>query len=422
MNNRHRIAPICLIILCFQPALAQSDLRQIFAAGEYGQCIETAQQLLAKDPKQAQAHFFRGACLIRLEQYEQAIEPLQAAIKYGFPVNPAHANLLRAYAGSQQEQAFFTLLGQLPASGFANYALLDNQAVFAPYRNHPAFKTAYAQVHDNAFPCLSQKQTQKLDFWLGDWDILNPTNQAKVATSRIYKSQDGCTLYEDYAHQSGFKGRSMNYYDPNDGLYKQVWVDLRNNVANYIETDATEHAITMQAQLANGTLTRTTWAHNPSDDTVLQAAENSTDNGQTWTAGFTGLYVRTTKANPSTEPKQALNAVLKEMEQQFAANQMSAIAMHYTTDAQMLEPGGRIHRGQKAIEAYWQSLDGQGIAWELELLDVASHGQVVSSLVTSHLTYQDQDQAVTAKTRALIIWRKTTDGYRIHRDFFHFIQ
>ena len=86
-------------------------------------------------------------------------------------------------------------------------------------------------VEENAFPCRYGDEYKRLDFWLGEWDVY--VNENYIGESFITKSLGGCTLYEDYRTTSGFLGRSMNYYDPVDSLYKQIWIDKNNGITNF---------------------------------------------------------------------------------------------------------------------------------------------------------------------------------------------
>ena len=407
---------VLLILFFSQISLGQGPLNQLFAGGNYENCIEESEKILKEDPRNGSAYFFKGASLVRLEKFKKAEIALKKALENGFAQNPVNANLLRAYLGQNQTAKFFELLTKVADEGFSNYTYLNNE-VFKEVKNNEEFKTAHKKIFENAFPCIAQKNTQRLDFWLGEWDIYNPNTGAKVAKSSITKSKDGCTLYEDYEHQSGFFGRSVNYYDPADKLYKQVWVDLRNRVSNYKEVASQEGVLTLQANLGNNTLTRTTWTYNKEDDTVLQAAENSNDNGKTWSPGFSGLYKR-----KKVELNQVLQARFDEMEALFLDNKMEEIAKYYTDDAQMLEPGGSVYTGNEAIKDYWKTLNGQGISWKLDVIEANETGNLAYSVATSNLKYRNNGKEALAKTKAMIIWEKTDDGYKIKKDFFHFIR
>ena len=412
-----KLALFSIFLIC-QFGIAQTTVNQLFSQGNYEECIKECEKILKDEPKNGQVYYFMGASLVRLKKFGEAESNLIMAIKNGFPPNPANANLLRVYAGLKQENKLFELLNKSADEGMANYAFFDNSPEFDPYRENKLFKNAYKKIYSNAFPCISQKDTQRLDFWIGEWDIFNPGNDSKVASSVVSKSRDGCTLYEDYEHSSGFFGRSMNYYDPADSLYKQVWVDLRNRVSKYIETESKEGFLTMQADLGGGTLTRTTWTYNKEDDTVLQAAESSSDQGETWSPGFTGIYKR-----KKLELSQLLEGTLNEMESLFNENKMQEIADYYTDDAQMLEPGGIVYSGKKAIKDYWMTLDGNGISWELDIIEANEASNLAYSVATSNLKYLNGGKEAVAKTKALIIWEKMKNGdYKIKKDFFHFIK
>jgi hypothetical protein len=97
--------------------------------------------------------------------------------------------------------------------------------------------TASAGIHGHGFgvfsasdlvrqgprdPCGSERH-RDFDFWLGDWNVLSPT-QTVVATNRILSDLDGCALLENWTAGNGTRGRSLNAYDATTGLWNQMWV------------------------------------------------------------------------------------------------------------------------------------------------------------------------------------------------------
>jgi hypothetical protein len=71
-------------------------------------------------------------------------------------------------------------------------------------------------------PCGGERY-RDFDFWLGDWDALNPAG-AVTGTNRILSALDGCALLENWTAGNGSRGRSLNAYDATDGQWHQMWV------------------------------------------------------------------------------------------------------------------------------------------------------------------------------------------------------
>lgn len=71
-------------------------------------------------------------------------------------------------------------------------------------------------------PCRADPFRQ-FDFWVGDWRVFNLAGTF-VATSHIVTKLDGCIVEENWAPLNGIRGRSLNSYDAESGLWRQTWV------------------------------------------------------------------------------------------------------------------------------------------------------------------------------------------------------
>lgn len=71
-------------------------------------------------------------------------------------------------------------------------------------------------------PCADTPGFDRLDFWVGEWDVLVDGRQ--VGTNRITRILDGCAVSEEWVGQGGSRGRSLFYYLPRSDEWKQVWV------------------------------------------------------------------------------------------------------------------------------------------------------------------------------------------------------
>lgn len=141
---------------------------------------------------------------------------------------------------------------------------------------------------EKAFPCRYGDEYKRLDFWLGEWDVY--VKGKKTATSSITKSEGGCTLHEDYKTLAEFYGRSMNYYDPKDKKYTQIWIDKFNGITVFKEVDSRDGYLKMQADDGKGTLTNMDYTLDPTSGNVTQTMEGSKDGGKTWKQSFVGVY------------------------------------------------------------------------------------------------------------------------------------
>jgi hypothetical protein len=81
-------------------------------------------------------------------------------------------------------------------------------------------------------PCSSPGARQ-FDFWLGEWDLTWPAEQAggdpgqtMTGTNHISKLFGHCAIEENFATDDrSFLGRSLSVYDEKTATWRQTWVD-----------------------------------------------------------------------------------------------------------------------------------------------------------------------------------------------------
>lgn len=143
--------------------------------------------------------------------------------------------------------------------------------------------------------CSAQEHRQ-FDFWLGDWDVLDPAD--KVAGTNLVTSElDGCMLQEHWRSADGKQaGTSLNHFDPASATWNQTWVDstggfliLKGLFRDGRMVLSGDKVMPGGARVAN----RISWERTGPDGTrVRQLWEKSRDGGRTWTVAFDGTYVR----------------------------------------------------------------------------------------------------------------------------------
>lgn len=164
-------------------------------------------------------------------------------------------------------------------------------------------------------PCSTPK-AREFDFWIGEWTVTTAaqapaaqvpgTDGSQVPGAQVPGTQvagtnsirpilDGCVLQETWTGASGSAGSSFNFYDPQRGKWRQLWV-WRNGTTIEAEGDYADGKMVLagqtKAQDGSSLENRITWFDNP-DGTVRQHWEVSRDGGKTWTTSFDGHYVRT---------------------------------------------------------------------------------------------------------------------------------
>lgn len=145
-------------------------------------------------------------------------------------------------------------------------------------------------------PCGETPGFDALDFWVGEWDVF--VDEQQVGTNRISKILDGCAVTEEWRSVDGGEGRSLFYYLPWSGEWKQVWVTARATRMGGVKEKTLvdvldEGALRFRGRLPDATgdlwYDRTTLTPLP-DGRVRQVIEVSRD-GESWDTTFNAVYV-----------------------------------------------------------------------------------------------------------------------------------
>lgn len=152
-----------------------------------------------------------------------------------------------------------------------------------------AAETAVAPDADPAF--------HRLDFWVGNWKVYDAKTGEPDGTNRIEKILRGCAVVENWTEADGSgEGKSLFYYNPANGKWRQVWVtSAGTSKEKEMVAAPAPDAVRFQGEIAlrgNRTvLDRTTLQPLP-DGRVRQTIEISRDHGATWQVNYDAFYVR----------------------------------------------------------------------------------------------------------------------------------
>jgi hypothetical protein len=157
---------------------------------------------------------------------------------------------------------------------------------------------AQAFAADEPTPrCADEDVYGVLDFWIGEWDVY--VDDKLVGENRIEKILSGCAVLEHWRGAGGGEGKSL-FYVSGRGTWKQVWVTewatrpggVKEKTLQVVETpDTVRFQGRMVLPDGGSYLDRTTLTRLASGE-VRQVIETSTDDGESWTAGFDAIYRR----------------------------------------------------------------------------------------------------------------------------------
>ena len=143
-------------------------------------------------------------------------------------------------------------------------------------------------------PCKSRPEYRQFDFWVGEWDVLNPKGQ-QAGTNSVQLILGDCVVFENWTGaRGGSGGKSFNVYNAAKGKWQQTWVDNSGGVLELTgEYRDNQMRFTGETKGGDGkvTLERLTFTR-LGDGGVRQLWEKSADGGKTWAVAFDGTYVR----------------------------------------------------------------------------------------------------------------------------------
>jgi len=142
--------------------------------------------------------------------------------------------------------------------------------------------------------CTYDAKFSEFDFWVGDWQVYSNVTGTLAGTNSIRKLEQGCLLQESWQGAGGSTGTSINYYNPVQDVWRQVWVSAGLYVID-IQGALEEGAMVLTGTIDtyNGVSTpfRGTWTAN-ADGTVRQLFEQLNSQTQAWDVWFDGRYER----------------------------------------------------------------------------------------------------------------------------------
>ena len=275
-----------------QPSPKMAAANELFKEQKWAEAAKAYEEVVREEPENPGAWNQLGMSRFSLQQFEAAIEALQKNIAM---TNNAIAmyNVACAYARLNQKEKAFEWLNKAWSNRLPPYLNISQDTDLANLRDDPRFKELVTSLDKKRRPCLYSTEAKQFDFWIGEWDVFNPPGQ-KVGTSVIQQVSAGCGILENWTDAFGGGGKSINFYDPNTGKWHQYWIG-QNGVPNRYSGTYRDGAMRYEGEpLANKgsqPLNRLTF-FNLDANTVRQLAEQSKDDGKTWTVLYDFKYVR----------------------------------------------------------------------------------------------------------------------------------
>jgi hypothetical protein len=262
---------------------------------DWRKAAEAYQQLVRRDPTNAQAWFRLGIASAQGQDLKRAADAFDKAGSLGLADAPKMA-WEAAIANAKLGRGDKTIewLSTVVEGGLRSQ-ILASTPEFEFLRADPSYQALIARAAGNDVSC-AKPAYGGLDFWVGEWAIYDQ-DRVRVGTNRVAKTPDGCAFVETWTGTLGDGGRSLNFFNERAGRWQQVWIgDTGGIVEQAGEVTAGELRLQGETVQANGTrvLNRQVLSQTGSGR-LRQRAEISQDGGRSWLPQFEFTYVRMTK-------------------------------------------------------------------------------------------------------------------------------
>ena len=290
---------LIVIGACLLPALPiqaqQSALQRadsLFRAQDFAEAAKAYKEASKRYPDLGRVWFQYGLSLHYTKQYKEAVKAYKRAEEMN--VNPATTryNLACAYSLLGKLDEAFAWLDKSIESGFNTVAYVAGDTDLDNLRQDPRFPEYLKRVEAAAAPCESNPNCRQLDFWIGLWDVYGLDGN-QIGVNRITKSLKGCMIIEEWRSALGIEGKSIKYFDPGIGHWRENWVAESGSITEYTG-DLIEGVMHFEGEthFPSGRIIKSRSTISPlPEGKVHHLIEQSYDNGRTWSVFFDGTYV-----------------------------------------------------------------------------------------------------------------------------------
>jgi hypothetical protein len=271
------------------PTEMRTEINNALAAEDWDRAVKYLRAAVKADADDPRATLMLGYVLHMQGDYQEALEWHRKATQFA-EVRPTalyNAACVLALTGQHAEA-----LEQLEAAiddGFRHQTDIADDPDFESLRDSERFQ----QLRTRAMQPSGNDRRREFDFWVGEWDVTDGEGQ-KLGVNVISRAENGHLLTEKWHSRQGGTGTSVNFFDPADGMWHQIWVDSRGAVIRFKgQWDGNQMALTGNATNPAGESRQVSMTLTPQpDQSVLQKIRESTDGGDSWSEVFDGIYRR----------------------------------------------------------------------------------------------------------------------------------
>jgi tetratricopeptide (TPR) repeat protein len=273
------------------PTMEQAN--QAFAAKDWTAAAQAYEAITRVDPTKAAAWLRLGVSRHKLLQDEKAIEAFKHA--ESDPQFGATAFYREAESLANLDRKSETLLALDKAvdAGFIQTDLILQDTDLTQLHDDPMFQKTIARADAIAHPCSHLPEYRQLDFWIGEWNVVNTQGQSPAGASSIQLILDQCVILENWT--GGGTGKSFNHYDTRLKKWIQDWVDSQSTSVHFegsVDKAGIMHYYADDLDPQHKPIKRHLQFVPIDADHVRQFSQASSDGGKTWAPQYDFTYIR----------------------------------------------------------------------------------------------------------------------------------
>jgi hypothetical protein len=273
------------------PTMEQAN--QAFAAKDWTAAAQAYEAITRADSTKVAAWLRLGVARHKLLQDEKAIEALKHAESDPQFGATAFYREAEALAKLGRKNDALLALDKAVDAGFIQTDLILQDTDFTQLHDNPAFQKTIAKADAIAHPCSHLPEYRQLDFWIGEWDVVNTQGQSPAGGSSIQLILDQCVILENWT--GGGTGKSFNHYDTRLKKWIQDWVDSQSTSVHFegsVDKAGIMHYYADDLDPQNKPIKRHLQFMSMDKDHVRQFSQASSDGGKTWSPQYDFTYIR----------------------------------------------------------------------------------------------------------------------------------
>ena len=268
----------------------RAEANKLYQAKDWTKAAEAYETITKIEPNNNNALYRLGFSLHSLGQHAKAAEAYERSVAIAANNPFALYNLACVYAVLGQTEKAFSWLEKSIAAGYTNIDSMKADAELAKLKSMPRFEELIVKADKQARPCVYDERFKQFDFWVGDWEVR--TQQGGLAgRNLVERHENGCLIIENWTSSVGGTGKSVNFFDPVTGKWRQVWISSGAQIGEFagVYKDGVMRFEGESHALSGKNVSRLTF-FNLEPGRVRQLGEQTTDGGKTWTITYDFIY------------------------------------------------------------------------------------------------------------------------------------